>query len=100
MNSLMHIQNHPELSAVTVPMAKTPTVMERMEGMDQILWTMMQITDSSLPTGSLSHSQGLESAVYYDFIRAECDSKSLHRFLYLCLEQVNLADCIFSAFVD
>jgi urease accessory protein UreF len=57
------------------------------EGPDQVLWMVMQLTDSSLPMGSLSHSQGLESALFYEFIQNECQSKSLGRFLYLSLEQ-------------
>lgn len=54
----------------------------------QSLWLAMQITDTAFPTGALGHSQGLESAFYYDFIHVESEKKSLKRFIELCLEQV------------
>lgn len=63
---------------------------------DHELWLAMQLADTSFPGGTLGHSQGVESALYFHLIQLKQGSSpaTFQRYVQLSLQQVS--SCIFS----
>jgi urease accessory protein UreF len=53
---------------------------------EESLWLALLLCDSSFPSGSFSHSLGLESALHHGYIKK--DEVSLKQHLHLIFEQV------------